>query len=208
MSTSDGHSPSRVPICVASSAPMTLWSPPRPLPMSCSRAPSTSRSGRDTRVVKALALRDGFDQMTVDRPDVDDVARRKVAHRSPLRKQPAPQARSVQRLDRRHGGRACGEQHQQVLQRLFRPGGAQFRRGLGEPAERGRRTAEGPWSPTPPRPAGSAPGRVPDAHLAPAPPRRRTRPHPRPVADVIGRRNAAKPRRGRAFAAVRNPAST
>ena len=47
--------PSRVPIWVARSAPMTLWSPPRPLPMSWHSAPSTSRSGRATRVVNALA---------------------------------------------------------------------------------------------------------------------------------------------------------
>ena len=57
VSMSEGHNPSRVPICVASSAPMTLWSPPRPLPMSWHSAPSTSRSGRATRVVNALAAR-------------------------------------------------------------------------------------------------------------------------------------------------------
>ncbi|SHU20898.1 Uncharacterised protein [Mycobacteroides abscessus subsp. abscessus] len=54
-STSEGHSPSLVPICTARSAPTTLWSPPRPLPMSWTNAPRTNRSGRETLVVKALA---------------------------------------------------------------------------------------------------------------------------------------------------------
>ena len=43
---------------------------------------------------------DGFDEMPVDGPDVDDVARRQVADRAPLREQPAPQPGAVQRLDR------------------------------------------------------------------------------------------------------------
>ena len=77
--------------------------------------------------------------MAVDRPDVHDVARRKVAHRTPFGKQPAPQTGSVQRLDRGHRRRACGQHDQQVFERLPGPRRTQFRRGLGEAGQRGRR---------------------------------------------------------------------
>ena len=49
--TSGSGKPSRRPICTARASPTTEWSPPRPFPMSCRRVPTSSRSGRPTRVV-------------------------------------------------------------------------------------------------------------------------------------------------------------
>ena len=80
--------------------------------------------------------RDGFDQVPVDGPGVHLVTRRQVAHRAPLREEPAPQSGSVERLD---GGHRCGpggQQNQQVVERVARPWGAKFRGGVGEPSQR------------------------------------------------------------------------
>ena len=56
ISTSAAGSPMRSATPAAIGAPTVLWSPGRPLPMSCSSAHSTSRSGRDTSRAYAAAL--------------------------------------------------------------------------------------------------------------------------------------------------------
>jgi hypothetical protein len=50
-----GRQPSRGASSATTAMPVTVWSPGRPLPMSCSSAPSSSRSGRCTRRVSAAA---------------------------------------------------------------------------------------------------------------------------------------------------------
>ncbi len=83
--------------------------------------------------------RDGLDEMTVDGPDVHDVAGRQITHGTPLREEPAPQSGAVERLDRGNRRRTRGQHHQQVLEGLLRPRCAQFGRGLAEPGQGGRR---------------------------------------------------------------------
>src|SRR5215813_8598000 len=46
--------------------------------------------------------RNGFDEVAVDGPDVYDIPRRQVTHRTPFREQPAPQPGAVERLDGGH----------------------------------------------------------------------------------------------------------
>ena len=53
---SDSVNPQRVAISTAMASPTSLWSPVRPLPMSCSRAPTASRSGRSTSRTTSAAL--------------------------------------------------------------------------------------------------------------------------------------------------------
>src|SRR3984957_15320471 len=55
-STSVSLSPTRLHTSRATTSPETLWSPGQPLPMSCSSAASSSRSGRDTSRASAAAL--------------------------------------------------------------------------------------------------------------------------------------------------------
>ena len=66
-------------------------------------------------------LRDRFDKMPVDRPDVHDVTRRQIPNRPPFREEPAPQPGSVQRLDGGDRVRTGLQEHQQVLECLSRP---------------------------------------------------------------------------------------
>ncbi|CFE39670.1 Uncharacterised protein [Mycobacterium tuberculosis] len=51
----------------------------------------------------------GLDHVSVNRPLVGDVARRKVANGLPFRQQPAPEPGSVERFDGSHRGGAGGE---------------------------------------------------------------------------------------------------
>ena len=53
---SSGSKPNLGPISATSTMPTSVWSPGRPLPMSCSRAPNNNRSGRSTRSARAAAL--------------------------------------------------------------------------------------------------------------------------------------------------------
>ena len=53
--TSGGENPIRVAISTAIGSPTTLWSPGQPLPMSCSSAATSSRSGRSTSWVSSAA---------------------------------------------------------------------------------------------------------------------------------------------------------
>ena len=88
---------------------------------------------------ECACARDSFDQMTVNGPGVHRIPRRQVAHRSPFREKPAPQAGTVQRLNGGHRGRPGAEQHQQVLQRIPRPGRPRSGRGIDKPREGGGR---------------------------------------------------------------------
>ena len=134
-----GHMPSRVPIWVASSAPMTLWSPPRPLPMSWHSAPSTSRSGRATRVVKALA-RDTVStrcRSTVQMCTTSRGGRSRTAPHSGNSLPHRPVRSSASTVATAFGPAASITSRS--LRACTRPGGAQFRRRLGQPAQRRRR---------------------------------------------------------------------
>ena len=78
----------------------------QPLPMSCSSAPTSSRSGRSTRRAYAAALDGGLDQVPVDGVAVHGVALRPAAHPFPVGQQPGDQPGLVERLpdgDRRRG---------------------------------------------------------------------------------------------------------
>ena len=70
--------------------------------------------------------RDGFDQVPVDGPGVHLIARRQVANRAPFREEPAPQPGAVERLDGGDRGGSGGQQNQQVVESVARPGCAQF----------------------------------------------------------------------------------
>ena len=206
--TSGSAKPSLRPICTANDSPTTEWSPPRPLPMSCSRLLISSRSGRATWVVRRGRLRAGLHEVPVDRPDVRAVARREVAHGAPLREQPPPQAGAVERLHDVHERTAGAQQRQQLAPRRPRPRLPQLGRGVGEPVQRARGHRE---------PGAGGGGR--DAQHAARGRGRRWRrgpARPRPPCSTTplssgrrtgGRRNAASPRRGSALRAWRSPTS-
>ena len=78
------------------------WSPGQPLPMSCSRAATSSRSGRPTRRVSDGGPHGGLHQVPVDGPAVHGVALRAAADPLPVGQQPGDQALRLQGLpDRR-----------------------------------------------------------------------------------------------------------
>ena len=127
--TSLGHSPSRSPIWVASAAPTSEWSASRPLPMSCSNAPSSNRSGRDTVVDSRAAWTVACTRCRSTVQVCGEIPRRQVPNGAPLREQPAPQAGPVvasmtsispgpapsnesrsSRASRGHGLRSSGEE--------------------------------------------------------------------------------------------------
>ena len=74
------------------SMPTVVWSPGKPLPMSWSRAPISSRSGRSTGSVSSDGQRGGLEQMPVDGEGVVGVALRLVPHGGPLGDEPHQEA--------------------------------------------------------------------------------------------------------------------
>ena len=103
MSVSAGSKPSRGARSATTATPASVWSPGQPLPMSCSSAPTSSRSGRSTRRVKAAALDGGLDEVAVDGEPVDRVALRPAADPLPVRAAAGREAGLVERLPHRDG---------------------------------------------------------------------------------------------------------
>ncbi len=206
--TSGSGKPSRRPICTARASPTTEWSPPRPLPMSCSRVPTSSRSGPAHPRGQPRHLGAGLHQVPVDRPDVRAVARWQVPHGAPLGEQPPPQPRAVQRLHHVDERVAGAQQRQQLVQSRPRPRLAQLGGGVGEPvqgARRDRQPGAGRRGRHPQHQAGIAAGRrVPGQRDLPARARRhRCRAGAAPVPGAAPRARAAATRR----APTRSPTS-
>ena len=95
--------------------PTAVWSPGKPLPMSCSSAPTRSRSGRSTVPVRLGGQRGRLQQVPVDGVGVVGVALGLVAHGGPLGDEPHQQAVLVERLDLVDGGPAEAEQRDERL---------------------------------------------------------------------------------------------
>ena len=166
---SSAEYPIRAAIAAAIGSPATLWSTRPPLPMSCSSAATTSRSGRRDPADQPGRLDAGLDQVPVDGEPVHDRGVREQPDPLPLGQQPVEGAGLVEGLPHRRAGRDR------------RRGGA--RAGSGPP----RATAPG-WvgthGPGAPRWAGPGSGRA-------------RRPPPRRGAAASGRRRAGHPGRGR-----------
>ena len=137
--TSGSANPSRRAICWVTDSPTTEWSPPRPLPMSCSRAPDQQQVRARHPGGEPGGEGRGLDQVPVDGPDVGAVAGRQVAHRAPLGEQPPPQAGAVERLDDVDERAPGAQERQQLVQRRPRPGFAQLGSRVGEVVQRARR---------------------------------------------------------------------
>ncbi len=126
------------------------------------------RSGDPARQLRGSRRR--LDEVPVDRVAVEAVALRTAAHRGPLRQQRDEQPHPVERLEHRHGRAARGEQPDERLARLPRPGVRQ-RRALGEAPQRRRRDGQpvlrgGPGDPQREHRVGIRPGVAGEDHLA------------------------------------------
>ena len=172
------------------------WSPGQPLPMSCSRAAISSRSGRSTPAGECGGPDRGLHQVAVDGPAVHGVALRAAAHPLPVRQQPGDQALGLQRLPDRDGGLAGAEQRDQLLAGLGGPGHRAAAGRGGQAADRVRRERQaglGGRGGGPQRQHRVAFG---PGACGPAPPRRPARPRRRPAG--CGRPAVRRGGRGRA----------
>ena len=109
--------------------------PAEPLPMSCSRAATSSRSGPVHLADQRGRLHRGLEQVPVDAEPVHRVALRPVPHQVPLGQQPGDQPGLVERLPDRHQRRPGAEQLDEQVPGVLRPRLRQ-RRGCRRPAGR------------------------------------------------------------------------
>ncbi len=156
----------RRPISPTIVTPASVWSPGKPLPMSCSRAPTRRRSGRSHRRRQRGGLGGRLEQVPVDGEAVVGVALGPVAHRRPLRDQPDEQAPLVEGLERGDGRGAGGEDPHERPPAWPRATGLAARRRLGQGVEgapadgepRARRPRRPPAGPGRDRRSGSVAG--------------------------------------------------
>ena len=137
-STSASPRPTRLHTSRATTSPETLWSPGQPLPMSCSSAASSSRSGRETSRASAAALAAHSTRCRSTVKRCSGLRCGPVADPLPVRDQRGQQALLVERLPDRDRARPGAEQRQQRVAGVGRPRDRQ-RRALGQPGQRPRR---------------------------------------------------------------------
>ena len=175
------RTPSASAIAAAIGSPTSLWSPGQPLPMSCSSAATSSRSGRSTSRVSSAAAAAASTRWrsTVNRCQGWRCGSERT--RSHSGQQPGQQALLVQLLEHRHGGAPAGQQpeerpahlgrprlgqrravHREHLERVRREQQVRARRGGrgAAAAGRGRRPAARPARARPRRPGGRRPRRA------------------------------------------------
>ena len=183
-------------------SPATEWSPGQPLPMSCSRAATSSRSGRPTRRVRAEARTAVSTRCRSTVQRVHGVALRPAAHPLPVGQQPGDQALGLQRLPDLDGGLARAEQRDELLAGLGGPGHGQRPGGGGQPPHGVQGRAAARPGRRRPRRAAAARGRVRAWRPGRAPPRRPARRRLRRAGCARRPRAVGRRRAWRAAAAV------
>ena len=118
-----GRTPCGSPPRSASTTPLSVWSPGRPLPRSCSSAPTSRRSGRRTRRTRSRGARDRLEEVTIDGEAVERVALREAPHHVPLGEELHQQPVLVEQLELRDRGVAAAEERDEGLARLGAPTG-------------------------------------------------------------------------------------
>ena len=136
VSTSASAKPRRAATVRASRAPAALWSTPsdsEPLPMSCSSAPTSSRSGRDTSRTSGAARTAASSRCRSTLKRWTALRCGRCRTRSHSGQQPGQQPGLVERLPDRDQLRPGAEQVDEELAGVLRPGLGQ-RRGVGHQA--------------------------------------------------------------------------